>query len=220
MHVMILAAGRGERMMPLTKSTPKSLLKVAGISLIEHQLRRLIAAGYKDFVINHGRFGEQIEKELGSGSSFGCKINYSKEGEEILETGGGIYKALPMLESGPFIAVNADVWTDYDFSQLPTKLDGKAHLVLVENPPHNKQGDFGLERGQVKNQSDILYTFSGIGVYSAALFKSENTGRFPLAPLLRKACDKSQVSGELFKGSWNDIGTPERLQEIREKQEK
>ncbi len=220
MHVMILSAGRGERMLPLTKNTPKSLLKVAGISLIEHQLRRLIAAGFEDFVINHGRFGDQIESELGEGEALKCNISYSREGENILETGGGIYKALALLGTEPFLAVNADVWTDYDFTRLPTKPNGLAHLVLVKNPNHNMKGDFGLEKGKITNQSDKLYTFSGIGIYTAELFNSQKPGCFPLAPLLRNACDKHLVSGEIYRGQWWDIGTPERLKEICGKMKK
>ena len=214
MKAFILAAGRGERMRPLTDHTPKPLLKAGGQHLIEYHLHALVRAGITEIVVNHARLGEQIEQALGDGSRYGASIRYSAEGEHVLETGGGIYRALPLLGNDPFLVINADVWTDYHFQQLPQQPRGLAHLVLVDNPVHHAAGDFVLRAGQVSNEDDHRLTFSGIGVYRRELFAPCKPGAFPLAPLLREAMTRDEVSGEHYKGYWMDIGTPQRLQEL------
>ncbi len=212
MRVMILAAGRGERMRPLTDVTPKPLLPVAGKALIVHLIEQLARAGLRDLVVNHAHLGHQFEDYLGDGSRFGVRIVYSPEPEGGLETGGGIHQALSLLDSDPFIVVNGDIWTDFPFERLPQSLDGLAHLVLVDNPPHHARGDFFLkEDGRVLAGGEPTLTFSGIGVYHRALFGHCQSGRFPLAPLLRAAMAQSKVSGEYYGGRWRDVGTPERL---------
>jgi MurNAc alpha-1-phosphate uridylyltransferase len=210
---IILAAGRGERMRPLTETTPKPLLRAGGQSLIEYHLHALARAGVHEVVINHSWLGQQIVDYLGDGQRYGVRIVYSAEGEPPLETAGGIIQALPLLGDAPFILVNADVWTDYDFSQLPRVLRGKAHLVLVDNPVHHPQGDFALQAHSVRNAGNKL-TYSGIGVYSPALFADLPAGVRPLAPLLRAAIEREEISGEWYRGQWWDIGTPERLQQL------
>lgn len=213
MKAMILAAGRGERMRPLTDRTPKPLLPVAGRPLIEHHLRALAAAGIHEIVINHAHLGEQIEAVLGNGTRFAVQIRYSVE-PTALETGGGIFKALPLLGTEPFLVVNGDVWTDIPFAGLLAHGLGAgdlAHLVLVENPPQHPQGDFALESGRVRAEGSPRYTFSGIGLYHPDLFSGCSEGAFPLAPLLRRAMVADRVSGELYPGRWTDVGTPERL---------
>jgi MurNAc alpha-1-phosphate uridylyltransferase len=215
MKAMILAAGKGERMRPLTLHTPKPLVPVAGVPLIEYHLRALVAAGFKDVVINHAWLGAQIEAHLGNGSDRGLNISYSAEGEP-LETGGGIFKALPLLGNEPFVLVNGDVWTDYDFSQLPQQPAGLAHLVLVDNPDHHGKGDFCLQQGQVSDghEAASTLTYSGIAVIDPQLFKNCTAGAFKLAPLLRQAMAEGLVSGEYFNGHWVDVGTLERLAEV------
>jgi len=214
MKAMILAAGRGERMRPLTDTTPKPLLSVGSKSLIEYHLHALHTAGISEVVINHAWLGEQIETLLGNGSRYGVNITYSREGEQALETGGGIFKALPLLGDAPFIVTNADIWTDFDYARLPTRLDGLAHLVLVDNPEHHPDGDFVLKEQMVSANGEGRLTFSGIGVYSAALFEGVKETVFPLAPLLRSAMQNGQVSGEHHTGHWSDVGTPKRLEEL------
>ncbi len=211
MKAMILAAGRGERMRPLTDTTPKALLKAGGNSLIEYHIHALVKAGIKDIVINHAHLGEQIEAALGDGSRYGAVITYSPEGDTGLETGGGIYHALPLLGTDPFFVVNADIWTDYPFGLLPYRPAGMAYLVLVDNPSFKRQGDFALQGDRIVNEGELMYTFSGIGVYTPELFHDCSPVTFPLAPLLRKAANAGQLSGEHYKGVWYDIGTPERL---------
>jgi len=213
MKAMILAAGRGERMRPLTDHTPKPLLQAGGRPLIDYHILALAAAGFCDVVINHAHLGTQIEQAVGDGGRFGVNIHYSAEGE-ALETGGGIHKALPLLGPGPFVVVNGDIWTDYDFSQLPAEPAGLAHLVLVDNPPHHPRGDFALVGQRVETEGERLLTFSGIGIYRPELFAGCVPGKFPLAPLLRKAMAEGQVSGEHYRGRWLDIGTPQRLAEL------
>jgi len=207
---MILAAGRGERMRPLTDTTPKPLLPLAGRPLIEYHLRALAAAGVREVVVNHAHLGHRLEDALGDGSRWGLAIAWSPEGE-ALETGGGIHRALPLLGEAPFIVVNGDIWTDYDFSGLPAEPAGLAHLVLVDNPAHHPAGDFVLDRGRVREGDGPRLTFSGIGVYRPALFAGCAHGRFPLGPLLRTAMARDEVSGEHHRGRWVDVGTPERL---------
>ncbi|NLC09049.1 MAG: nucleotidyltransferase family protein [Gammaproteobacteria bacterium] len=211
MKAMILAAGKGERMRPLTLHTPKPLLKVAGRSLIEHQIVKLAAAGFRELVINHAWLGEQIESALADGKDYGVKIQYSPE-VAPLETGGGIFQALPMLGEEPFLVVNADVWTDYDFSQLRKPLTGLAHLVMVDNPAHHTQGDFAITDAMLSPEGAPKLTYSGIAVLSPQLFKGCAAGAFKLALLLREAMLNGMVSGEHFVGTWVDVGTPERLQ--------
>ena len=214
MHAMILAAGRGERMRPLTDKTPKALLEVQGKPLILNHIEKMAAAGIDHIVINHSHLGRQIESALGNGQCFGVTIEYSPEGETPLETGGGIFRALHLLGDLPFIAMNADIWTDFNFSALPRRLGGDAHLVLVDNPPHNAVGDFALQKGCVLNQGGPMLTFSGIGVYTSELFHGCIDGAFPLAPLLRKAASAGRVTGQYYDGAWADVGTPERLQKV------
>ena len=211
MRAMLLAAGRGERMRPLTDDTPKPLLRIGGQTLIEHHIHALAQANITELVINHAHLGEQMVQALGDGDAYGVNIQYSPETGAALETGGGIFNALPLLGDAPFIVVNADIWTDYSFTGLPHDPVGLAHLVMVDNPEHHPGGDFSLSNGQLSRQGPRMLTFSGIGVYRPTLFAGCTAGAFPLAPLLRDAMDKEAVSGEYFTGRWFDIGTPERL---------
>jgi len=214
MKAMILAAGRGERMRPLTDNTPKPLLMVGGKPLIQWHIEALQAAGFTELVINHAWLGEQIESQLGDGAQWGVNITYSPEGEYALETGGGIFRALPLLqeaEDEAFLVINADVLTDIDFRQLPTRIEGLAHLLLVSNPAHHPQGDFALKGKNVSSTGEPLLTFSGIGIYRSRLFADCQEGAFPLAPLLRRAMQQNLVSGQWHQGLWLDVGTRERL---------
>lgn len=214
MRAMILAAGRGERMRPLTDHTPKPLLMAAGKRLIEYHIESLVSAGLTELVINHAHLGQQLEQTLGDGSRYGAHIQYSPEGEgQALETGGGIHKALPLLGDEAFVVVNGDIYCDYSFARL-TVPAGLAHLVMVDNPAHNTKGDFSLQDGQIHSEGSNQLTFSGIGVYRPQLFVGCEPGAFPLAPLLRDAMARDAVSGEHFRGLWMDIGTPERLQQL------
>ncbi len=219
MKAMILAAGRGERMRPLTDSRPKPLLKVDGKALIDYHLEGLADAGITEVVINHAWLGEQIEAWLGDGAWFGVNIEYSREGE-ALETAGGIRTALPLLGDEPFVVVNGDIWTDYDFARLDPEPDGLAHLVMVDNPQHNPDGDFCLQDGKLSREDSPRLTFSGIGVYRPEMFADLDAGvAEPLLPLLLAAMARREISGEYYDGDWRDIGTPERLlaldQELR-----
>ena len=215
MKVMILAAGRGERMRPLTDHTPKPLLLVAGKPIIEHTITQLVAAGFTEIVINHAHLGEQIEAALGNGQALGASICYSPEGEQGLETAGGIINALPLLGDDVFLVVNGDIATDFDFATLKNIPVDLAYLVLVANPEHHPEGDFGLDdTGLVYEHTREQYTFSGIGLYSPKLFHNLPAGSRKLGPLLRQAIAKQQISGQKFIGFWIDIGTPERLQEL------
>ncbi|MEX2524514.1 MAG: nucleotidyltransferase family protein [Gammaproteobacteria bacterium] len=212
MRAMILAAGRGERMRPLTDTTPKPLLEVGGRPLLQHHIEGLARAGITEIVVNTGPLGDQIEARFGDGALFGANIIYSHEGDAPLETGGGIRRALPLLGEGGFLVVNGDIWTDYDFSGLPDAPAGLAHLVLVDNPGHHPEGDFVLEDGRIVREDDRpRRTYSGIGVFRPELFRDEPATAFPLAPLLRRAIRRGEVSGEFYPGVWLDIGTPERL---------
>ncbi len=215
MKAMILAAGKGQRMRPLTEHTPKALLEVGGKSLIRYQIDRLVEAGVTEIAINHAEHGGQIESALGDGREFGVSIYYSGEGTEALETGGGVFKALPLLGKGPFIVVNADVWTDFPFARLRQLPEALAHLVLVDNPSHHLSGDFALVRGRVSLTGWPKLTFSGIGVYRAELFDDCQPGRFSLSAVLRHAIARGLVSGEHHRGLWMDVGTPERLTELQ-----
>jgi MurNAc alpha-1-phosphate uridylyltransferase len=217
MRAMILAAGKGERLRPLTLHTPKPLVQAAGVPLIEYHVRALAAAGFRELVINHAWLGQQIEDYLGDGARFGLSIAYSAEGEP-LETGGGIYQALPLLGDQPFLLVNGDIFTDYPFAELRRPLAGLGHLVLVDNPGHHATGDFCLRAGQVQDAQpgQANLTYSGIAVLSPALFTGCEPGAFKLAPLLRQAMASDQVSGERFAGCWVDVGTHERLAEVEQ----
>ncbi len=216
MKAMILAAGLGKRMRPLTDRVPKPLLKAGNKALIEYHLENLAKAGIRQIVINHGLYGELIENALGDGSRYEVAIAYSPEGESPLETGGGIYQALALLQDPVFVAVNADVWTDYRFSTLPSAPNDLAHLVLVRNPDHHPDGDFNLvgDRIALETRFHGKLTFSGIGVYRRELFDECTAGRFCLAPVLRHAIARGMVSGERYDGAWFDVGTPERLADL------
>jgi MurNAc alpha-1-phosphate uridylyltransferase len=214
MKAMILAAGRGERMRPLTDHTPKPLLKVGGKSLIAWHLERLAAAGFQDIVINHAHLGEQIESALGDGSQWGVRIQYSPE-KIALETAGGIANAMPLLGNAPFLVVNGDVYTDIDFGTLKLVPPNLAHLVMVNNPPQHAAGDFALSSGKLSADGTEKLTFSGIGIYQPSLFASIVRGdAAKLAPLLKAAMAQGLVSGSHHRGAWHDIGTPERLQAL------
>ncbi len=223
MRAMILAAGRGERMRPLTDHTPKPLLKVGGKPLIVWHLERLAKAGFEEIVINHAHLGGQIENALGNGAQWGVSIRYSPE-KVALETAGGIANALHLLakngnESEPFLVVNGDIYTEIDFAPIKNALNPNhlAHLVLVDNPPQHPQGDFAIANDYLKNSGECMLTFSGIGVYHPDLFKEIVKGQpVKLAPLLRKAIDKNKATAQYYQGVWHDIGTPERLKQLDE----
>ena len=208
---MILAAGRGERMHSLTDNLPKPMLSVAGKPLLQYHVEALAQAGFTDLVINHARFGDRIEAFFADGAAFGVNIRYSAEGDSPLETGGGIKRALPLLGDDPFLVINGDIWTDFLLDSLTPSVAGQAHLVLIANPPHHPDGDFVLKNGAVLSSGQLKYTFSGIGVYQPSLFNSIRSQVFPLAPVLRQAMQDRQVTGELHRGRWFDIGTPTRL---------
>lgn len=211
MKAMILAAGRGERMRPLTDVTPKPLLPVAGKPLIIWHLERLARAGFRDIVVNHAHLGDQIEALLGDGAAWGLSIAYSAEPEGALETAGGIAHALPLLGAEPFLVVNGDIYCDWNFAHAAIGT-GLAHLVLVDNPPHHPTGDFSLDDGKVGAGKTARLTFSGIGIYRPELFDGIAPGQpAQLAPLLRDAIAAGRVSGEHHRGRWEDVGTPERL---------
>jgi MurNAc alpha-1-phosphate uridylyltransferase len=229
MKALILAAGKGERMRPLTNHTPKPLLTVGGKSLIEWHIEKLAACGIQDIVINTSWLAECFEPALGDGSRWNVSLHYSYEGSEPLETGGGMLQALNTIGDETFIAVNGDIWSNVDYATLPKKISGLAHLVLVNNPVHNEAGDFVLAPdGMVESDGPEKLTFSGIGVYQASLLMNwhsiignakgadETPPRFKLAPLLRDAMRRHQVSGEYHAGHWTDVGTPERLQHLDE----
>ena len=231
MRAMILAAGRGERMRPLTDHRPKPLLEVGGRKLIEWHLQGLARAGFREVIINLAWLGAQIPAALGDGSRYGLSLHYSDEGEHALETGGGIFKALPWLGEGPFLVINGDVWSDFDYGKLrgaaALEPEALARLVLVPNPPQHPRGDFLLEprvhvHGAVPSgaaarylvrdaEGAPKYTFSGVCVYRAAFFEGCSGGRFPMLPLFRRAAAAGRLSGDLYDGLWFDIGTPERL---------
>ena len=214
LKVMILAAGRGERMRPLSDTIPKPLLEAGGKPLLVHLIEGLARRGFRDLVINHSHLGEKISAYVGDGHRYGVRVAYSHEEGGGLETGGGIFKALPLIDTDPFVVINGDIWTDYPFDRLPARLEGLAHLVLVDNPPQHPLGDFALRDGKVITDGTPRLTFSGIGVYARALFAECSPGKFPLAPLLRQAMTGGRVSGEHYAGRWRDVGTPERLVDL------
>lgn len=216
MRAMILAAGRGERLRPLTDSTPKPLLEVGGKPLIEHHLERLASAGFREVVINLCHLGDKICERLGDGSNWNLNIHYSPEPAGALGTGGGIQQALPFLGESPFAIINGDVFTTYPLARLRAIKCDQAHLVLVPNPAHNPNGDFALAGGYVVEDRQPRFTFSGISVYHPRFFESASPGNFSVVPMLHAAMAQQQVTGQLFNGVWHDIGTRERLEELRQ----
>jgi MurNAc alpha-1-phosphate uridylyltransferase len=211
MKAMVLAAGRGERMRPITDRIPKPLVPVAGKPLIGYHLEALARAGVRDIVINLSWLGSQIREALDDGERFGVSITYSEEGPVPLETGGGIFRALQWLGSEPFLVVNGDIWTDFDFRSIALAPSAHACLVLVPNPPQLPRGDFGLEGDLVVERETDRFTYSGIGIYTAQFFAGCEAGRFPLLPLLKRAIAARALCGQVHRGDWSDIGSPERL---------
>ena len=224
MKALIFAAGIGERMRPLTLHTPKPLLPAGGKPLMAWHLEKLAALGVREVVVNISWLADRFPEVLGDGSRWGLRLHYSHEGATPLETGGGMLHALPLLDNAPFIAVNGDIWADYDFARLPREPRGDAHLVLVDNPAHHPGGDFVLDPdGSVRDHGERRLTFSGIGLYRPGLlapWRQTVEGdpgtppRFRLAPLLRLAMAAGRVSGEHHRGAWTDVGTPERLADL------
>ncbi len=211
MIAMILAAGRGERLRPLSDELPKALVEVRGQSLIERHLHSIRAAGVDTVVINLGWLGDKLVERLGSGARYGLRIIYSPEDEGRLETGGGIRRALPVLGDAPFLVINGDIYTDMQLPRAPLGPDTLGHLVLVPRPGHRERGDFDLVSGRVENAEEPTLTFSGIAIYRPAFFDGCAPGRFSLAPMLRQAADAGQLTGSEYRGVWHDVGTPERL---------
>jgi MurNAc alpha-1-phosphate uridylyltransferase len=210
---MLLAAGRGERLRPITDSLPKPLVAIAGKPLIVYHLEALARAEVRDVVINLSWLGDKIRGALGDGSPYGVRITYSEEGSVPLESGGGIHRALPLLGPAPFLVVNSDIWTDVDFSRALTLEDGAdARLLLAPNPPHHPRGDFGLEGDFVVEREAGRFTYTGIGIYRPELFAGCTAGKFPLLPLLRRALAARRLRGEVYRGEWLDIGSPDRLE--------
>jgi len=213
MKCMLLAAGLGTRLRPITDKIPKPLVEVAGKPLIEYHLSNLKSAGFKEVVINTSYLGEMIQEHLGDGSQFDLSIQYSKEGKEPLETAGGIINALPLLGDEPFLVLNADIWCAHTLSFANLSKNILAHLVLVDNPAHNLDGDFSYQFGKIYNSGKNLLTFSGIGIYRPELFRDISSEKISLTPILRKAIDQDLVSVEYCSQKWFDIGTEERLTE-------
>lgn len=211
MKAMLLAAGRGERMRPVTDTLPKPLLRVGGRALIAWHLAALARAGIREVVINLSWLGEQLRAALGEGQQFGVRIRWSEEGPVPLETGGGILRAVPLLGPGPFLVVNSDIWTDIDFGRLSLEPGAHAHLVLVANPPYHPRGDFALEGDVIVNRDSERFTYSGVGLYHPEFFHDCTAERFPLLPLLNRAIAARLARGEVHRGQWCDVGTPERL---------
>jgi MurNAc alpha-1-phosphate uridylyltransferase len=214
MIAMVLAAGRGERLRPLTDTIPKALMEVRGESLLERHLGAIKAAGIDTVVVNLGWHGEQIIERVGSGADFGLDVVYSPEGDNILETGGGIHRALPMLGDTPFLVINADIFTDMPLAGIELDADAAGHLVLVPTPADKPSGDFELVDGRVRNGESPDLTFSGVAVYRPEFFADCEAGRFSVVPMLRAAADAGQLCGSLYAGLWRDVGTPERLREL------
>ena len=212
---MILAAGRGERMRPLTDTLPKPLVCVRGKPLIVHHLEKLARSGVRRVVINLAWLGSRLRERLGDGSTWQLQIRYSEEGEQALETGGGIFRALPLLAAEPvaepFLVVNGDVFTDFDFASLAIAPEALAHLVMVPNPAHHPQGDFALRDGRLWAQGDALWTYAGIGLYRPQLFEGCRDGRFPLLPLLQRAMAAGRLHGQLYRGPWSDVASMQLL---------
>jgi MurNAc alpha-1-phosphate uridylyltransferase len=214
MIAMILAAGRGERLRPVTDTMPKPLVEVGGVSLLERHLKALAKGGVSTVIINLGWLGEQIAERIGSGSQFGLQVCYSPEYDQILETGGGIRRALPLLGSEPFWVLNSDTYTDFLIPDLALADDCLGHLVLVPTPKDKSNGDFDLVDGKIRNADEPRYTFSGFACYRPEFFAGKAVERFSVVPLLRKAAELGQLSGEIYAGRWVDIGTPQKLSDI------
>lgn len=220
MKAMLLAAGRGERMRPLTLKRPKPLLKVADRALLDRHIERLVAAGVVEFVVNLSWLGEQIEEHCGHGERYGAVIHYSREPGDPLETAGGIIQALPLLGQAPFLVVNADVWTDFPFPALIERgaagalAPRSAHLVFVDNPQHHPSGDFSLDGERVIERAGSPLTFAGIGLYHPGFFECYGVGKRPLLPLMKQAIAERRLFGEHHRGAWTDVGTPERLRAL------
>jgi N-acetyl-alpha-D-muramate 1-phosphate uridylyltransferase len=211
MKAMVLAAGRGERMRPLTDTTPKPLVPVAGKPLIGYHLEALARAGVRDVVINLSWLADRIRTGLGDGRDYGVSITYTDEGPVPLETGGGIFNAVPLLGPGPFLVVNGDIWTDVDLGSLALEDGADARIVLVANPTHNPRGDFGLEGDVVVDREVDRFTYAGVGVYRPEFFAGCSRGKFPLLPLLKRAIAARRLRGQLHRGDWCDVGTMQRL---------
>ncbi len=221
MKAMVLAAGRGERLRPITDTLPKPLVTVGGKPLIVHHLEALTRAGIREVVINLSWLPDRIREALGTGSGYGVSITYSDEGPTPLETGGGIFNALPLLGPEPFLVVNGDTWTDIDLAALAARADrdsragALARLVLVPNPVQHPRGDFGLDGEAIVERERDRYTYSGIGLFRPALFEGCTAGKFPLLPVLRRAIAAGRLRGQLHAGELNDVGTPERLARLQ-----
>ncbi len=214
---MILAAGRGERLRPLTDEVPKALVEISGESLLMRHLSAMAEAGVTTVVINLGWLGEQIVERVGSGSIFGLQVVYSPEYDNVLDTGGGIHRALPLLGKEPFWVVNADTFTEFRLPVLKLQDNMLGHLILVPTPEHKKFGDFDLVDGLVSNGGDRPLTYSGIGLYRPEILAGQKADRFSLVPLMREAADAGRLTGGLYEGLWEDIGTPERLAQLNQK---
>lgn len=215
---MILAAGRGERMGELTRNTPKPLLKVGGQCLIEYALASIKRAGIEECVINISWHGEQIKNKLRDGAQYGLKILYSEEPER-LETGGGIFQALSLLGSEPFLVISSDIVSDYSFAELPKQPEGLAHLVLVDNPHYHLRGDYGLQEGRLSTAADQTYTYANIGVFRRELFADCVSGYFRLTQVLNPAVLAGKITGEIYKGFWQNIGTPQDIEAFKRARE-
>lgn len=214
MIAMILAAGRGERLRPVTDSVPKSLVEINGQALLDRHLRSLAKGGVETVVINLGWLGEQITERIGSGEEFDLNVVYSQEGDNILETGGGIHRALPMLGADPFLVINADIYTDMPLPDVQLGDDDMAHLICVPVPQDKSSGDFAIVDGRLRNDGEPMFTFSGVSIYRPEFFADCTPGRFSVVPMLRAAVDADKVSGSIYSGLWRDVGTPERLAEL------
>jgi MurNAc alpha-1-phosphate uridylyltransferase len=223
LKAIVLAAGRGERLRPITDTTPKPLVPVAGKPLIVYHLEALRRAGVRDVVINLSWLADRIRERLGDGSDYGVHITYSDEGPVALETGGGIYKAIPVLGPGPFLVVNGDTWTDIDLAALGScaaadaASGATARIVLVPNPIQHPRGDFGLEGDFVVERQMDRFTYSGVGLFRPEFFAGCAPGKFPLAPLLKRAISERRLLGQVHRGEWCDVGTPQRLAELDER---
>lgn len=211
MRALILAAGRGERLRPLTDTLPKPLFDIHGKTLIEYHLENLAQAGFREIVINLDHLGDLIRDTLGDGSSWGLNIHYSQEPTGALDTGGGIHQALANLGEAPFAVINGDLFTDYPLARLRAIKCDHAHLVMIPNPDHNRKGDFALQAGRIDPDGQPRFTFSGISVYHPRFFKTCQAGRFSVVPMLISAARENKITGEVFRGNWHDVGTKERL---------
>ncbi len=216
MRAMILAAGRGERLRPITDDLPKALVEVRGKSVLEWHLERVSAAGIGHVVINLGWHGEQIVERVGSGERYGIDIAYSDEGDQVLETGGGIHKALPLLGDEPFLVVNSDIFTDMPVPDVQLRKEHLGHLVTVPKPGYLDHGDFNIEAGLIRRTENPRYTYAGFAIYRPELFADCVAGRFSVVPLMFAAADAGRLSGSVYEGRWADIGTPERLAALQE----